>query len=386
MSEEAVNSSGEAGRAASEHAREGPPEAAEPAGGEVACARPSRWLAGLTGWSPALAALAIVLLYVIYVPLFINNCNRLAAGCQPPLIKEYLASHGLCACNPVCAIGLDDAARLWPGRFLWVFTTGVGLLANLLAVGVSLYVIWRSRAVETAGAAGGDARSRRAASRHVVYALLAFALIACGGLFVPPERMMSQMFQLLECTAKADLPLVTQTTNLANFISLAATVCVALASCAIVRAPGGGRRQGAAELAALMSRLRVLLYTGTAALVIYVLRVNIQANWALAYLSPQPDRKSEAALAMGNLASAFTSAQAASSTLLLAAIYIPAFFVLRARAVTLADEGLPPPKREQWLKDNGLSVSFTEHLPRIAAILGPLLAGPLGDLVSRLGK
>lgn len=54
--------------------------------------------------------------------------------------------------------------------------------------------------------------------------------------------------------------------------------------------------------------------------------------------------------------------------------------------MALADPRLTPPQREEWMREQGLSASFSHHLPRVAAILGPLLAGPLGDLLGRLGK
>jgi hypothetical protein len=330
---------------------------------------PRGWLARAARLSPALGALSILLVYLIFVPLFINKCSWLNANCTAPQIRAYLVSHELCACDEAggCAISLDAKARLWPGRFLWVFATGVGLLANLFAIGVALYTIWQLRA-----------------DRVLRYMLAALPLILCA-VFIPIRPMMSQMFELLECTAQADLPFVTRATHAANVFGLAATVCVATASCVVIRAPRG-RHQGVSELYALTGRLRALLYAGTCALVIYVLRVSIQANWALAYLPPSPpENKADApAVLMASLTSAFTSAQAASSTLLLAAIYIPAFIILRSRAVSLADPHMTPKAREDWLKENGLSVSFTEHLPKVAAILGPLIVGPLGELLGRL--
>lgn len=334
--------------------------------------RPDGWVSRAARLSPALGALAILLVYLIFVPLFINKCGWLDSRCGPPQIRTYLASQGLCACaeGGDCQISLDANARLWPGRFLWVFATGVGVLANLLAVGVGLYTIWQART-----------------DRVLVLTALTVFLLVVVGAFTPPGAMMSQMFELLECTAQADLPFVIRATHIANVFSVAATVCIATASCVLVRAPRGLRRQGVPELYALTERLRVLLYTGTCALVIYVLRVSIQASWALAYLPSSPEKKPyDPAVVMSSLTSAFTSAQAASSTLLLAAIYIPAFLILRSRAIALADPGLTPEAREKWLKERGLSVSFTEHLPRVAAILGPLLAGPLGDLLGRLSK
>lgn len=45
---------------------------------------------------------------------------------------------------------------------------------------------------------------------------------------------------------------------------------------------------------------------------------------------------------------------------------------------------LKPEDSEKTLKDQGLTFSFRESLPRLMAILGPLLAGPIGELVKHI--
>ena len=39
--------------------------------------------------------------------------------------------------------------------------------------------------------------------------------------------------------------------------------------------------------------------------------------------------------------------------------------------------------RESWIANHGLAFQFKEQLVRMAAVLGPLLAGPVGDLLIR---
>ncbi|HJQ35296.1 MAG TPA: hypothetical protein VJ866_24305, partial [Pyrinomonadaceae bacterium] len=276
---------------------------------------------------PALTAAAIFITYLVFYLLIIKRCDLISAGCRPLAIKDYLSANE--ACPSFSDIRIDDEARLWPGRILWAFVMGAGFIANLFAVGVSLRLIWKTRVGDFRGRT--RRRARRAASRAVAYTLLIFLLISGFGLFVRPESMASQMYELLACTAAADLPFVNVASVYANFINIGAAACVIIASCALISSPGGRRRQDERELAARMESLRALLYTGTAALVLAVLRVSVQANWALAYLAPEPDKRSAVAAAMARLASAVTSGQSASNTLFLAAVYVPAFLVLRAR-------------------------------------------------------
>lgn len=336
--------------------------------------------------SPAAAALTIIFTYLLLTGLLINNCRGVDENCAPPRIEGYLKAHSLCA--PAVPLPIDEAARFWPSRFMWVFSTGVLLLTNMLCVAVSLYMIWNSF-----GGNSADRPQARHYSRGAGHAAVGVTLLLSGLLVwflwwaAPPPVFMPQMHELLGCTAKADLPFVIELAYWTNVAGLAVTLCLVAASCAILAPPRRGRH-GALELAARMDRLRVLLYSGTLALVTAVLRVNVTTQWALSYLAPESDKDKVRVVAtkvIGELASAFTTTQAASNTLLLAAVYVPAFLVLRGRAARLADGRMPPPAREKWLKERGLSFSFSEYVPRIVAILGPLLAGPLGELLGRLG-
>lgn len=42
------------------------------------------------------------------------------------------------------------------------------------------------------------------------------------------------------------------------------------------------------------------------------------------------------------------------------------------------------PDPEEWMRAHGLSFPLKEHLTRIAALLSPLLAGPVSELLSFL--
>lgn len=342
---------------------------------------------------PLLASLAIFLTYVYLTERLVNRCSPPNGVCTPVLISQYLKGttdkegnpRPLCAAAP---LPTAEAIRLWPGRFLWVFATAALMLAGALCVIVSLHSIWKSIAARSLDKPYSRPHSRRVGAAAVGATLL-FAGAVVGWFWwkVTETEFMPQMAELLGCTAQADLPSVIGLAYWTNVISVAVTACLVLASCALL-VPPRGCGHGAPELAARMNRLRVLLYAGAAVLVVMVLRVRITTNWALSYLTPWSNddaARVEAAKAIGELTSAFTTAQSASNTLMLVAVYVPALLVLRRRAAALAGRGMPPPAREEWLKERGLSFSFSEFTPRIVAILAPLLAGPLGDLFGRLG-
>lgn len=64
-------------------------------------------------------------------------------------------------------------------------------------------------------------------------------------------------------------------------------------------------------------------------------------------------------------------------------MYFPAVLLLRARANELADLAKPEAP-DAWLTENGLGVSVSAWLPRIVAILAPLMAGPFVDILKSL--
>lgn len=71
-------------------------------------------------------------------------------------------------------------------------------------------------------------------------------------------------------------------------------------------------------------------------------------------------------------------------TLVLVAVYLPAAVVLQRRARVLDALPVDEAEKEKQLQQYGLSFSFTESLPRILAILGPTLVGPVGELLNRV--
>jgi hypothetical protein len=72
--------------------------------------------------------------------------------------------------------------------------------------------------------------------------------------------------------------------------------------------------------------------------------------------------------------------------MVLAAAYLPASYVLRARAAAIIGMSrVAPEVREKAVAGSGLTRSMGESIGRSAALLGPLLAGPIGQLVQSLG-
>jgi hypothetical protein len=130
------------------------------------------------------------------------------------------------------------------------------------------------------------------------------------------------------------------------------------------------------ELGKGMMSLNSILYASTLILIVGILFEKALLQWVFTVTS----RDEHTIKAAESFSAALLAYDGGFYTLLLAALYLPAAFVLRRRGAELVAHD---PKA---LEKYGLNFSFTESLPRMLAILGPLLAGPVGELFGRLSK
>jgi hypothetical protein len=129
-----------------------------------------------------------------------------------------------------------------------------------------------------------------------------------------------------------------------------------------------------------MKNLRLVLYAGTLLLVVAMLVKKSIYQWSLAYTS----QEAEAAKIAGNFVSSLLTIDGGFYTLVLAAAYFPAALVLQRRANLLANLPVEEAEKEKKFREYGLTFSFTESLPRNLAVLGPLLVGPVGELLTAM--
>ena len=153
-----------------------------------------------------------------------------------------------------------------------------------------------------------------------------------------------------------------------------------------------------------MKHLRIILYIGAVLLVIITFQQNVTLRWALAYLQPPPSAKDVSGFAFHSflfqrleiLVTNIVSSVGIMNSVLLAALYVPVAWVLHRRALRLSwlaihgakrsreagKETSPTKEQTEWMERQGLTFPLKDQLPKIAAILSPLLAGPLGQLLN----
>lgn len=335
---------------------------------------------GFVAATPLIALLVLGLFRVNFVGAFIH-CDRLSAGCRPVVIGNLFpagAAATLLTSDTNLLIENTPAKRTlqaarYSSRITWVFFVMTYMLLGLLALAVACGIVYKIFS---------DWNKRPA---FAVIIMLATSAAIGFTLYKNPESYMNVLKTLIQSTVKVDITNIFQVTNLVNSIGFALSFALVLASCAILLPPcKDSYPKGLKELSVRMNYLRTVLYVGTFLLVVGVLLMRSIFQLSLAFIPGIPGTEAGAEKIVESLTSSIVSGEAGFYTLILAGVYLPAAFILQGRARAL--KGLPeqPSEKDKILHDYGLNFSLTESLPRIIAILGPFLVGPVGELLRHL--
>ncbi len=133
------------------------------------------------------------------------------------------------------------------------------------------------------------------------------------------------------------------------------------------------------HLTTQMRHLNGVLNMGSALLVGGILHMSAWLRWPTSLLNDPTELA-----ALSETVLSITIFCGATFTLMLIATYGPAASYLSAQArhlAELAQQAGTIKDADRWLHDNHLSVTLGEQLPQISAILGPVLAGPVGSFL-----
>jgi uncharacterized membrane protein YhdT len=283
---------------------------------------------------------------------------------------------------------LGAAVRRHTARFVWSFFVGVGLLVSIAGWIAAALLLTR-----TPGERGRPYWLRLAC-------VFVPSLTVAGFLYLNPKILMNLMMDVFEATIanrKGELwdlnaPWVMQTVNafdIGTSLALVLACSVMLLPPRLATAGGAGeipptdaKEQLRLRLLPVTHRLRylrIVLYVATLLLVVGVLRMQSVMEWVLSFVKPE-----DAAILSG-LTGVASSVTGAFYSLVLAAIYLPSAYILRARAEGMIAEVAAPLEVKKEIRESAvLSHSLESVVPRIAALLGPLLAGPFANLLTRL--
>jgi hypothetical protein len=204
------------------------------------------------------------------------------------------------------------------------------------------------------------------------------------------------MYRLLQATIANESTLgmkaLPDVVNAMNALSGAGAVALAIGVWMLIR-PGAegqsdpcltGKAVVSNHLTVLLERstyLRIFLYVGTAGLVAGVLRMNATMTWMQAFLVPSDEP------ILDPLRITMVSVIGAFYSLMLASIYLPSVVILRERARTLINSAsITDDEKAVFRQQFDFPATFRDVFPRIVALLGPLLAGPIGEFLKNLAS
>ena len=306
---------------------------------------------------PLLAPTILIVTYVGFYSKFLICANN-SAACSPVSAKVIRA-----------AIKDPPEVAIYVARASWTFAGGLYLLACIAAL-------------FTAGLVMKEvfSKSNTRPPWQLISIIMLVALdVALLMSFWASKDGFSPAQQLLRATVGQGLPEINKYSRVFDAISLAATLSLACAASAILFQRDSQLEKE--ELRRRQTLLRYVLYVGGALLAIAVLQLSARLGWGASYLPAA----SPMAPLVKSLVEGIVNSMGTFYVLLMAAVYVPAALVLQSRVKQLAAREAPNDP-ETWLTENGFSLSFSQYLPRIVALLGPMLAGPLGDLLIRTSK
>jgi hypothetical protein len=267
-------------------------------------------------------------------------------------------------------------------RFVWAFFAGTSAMFSLACFAAAVVF---ARAAPRTGRLGANGRMLLALVPAVVTAL---------ALLRNPQQLLIMLHSLLRGTVAADpqlgMPAVAGVMNVLNALSLSSALALAITCCLLILPhPADDRPAPVAPAAELAQRLdtlettatwlRIILYVQTASMVAGVLRLSATLSWIEAFLVPGD------VAAFGGLRMTWTAMFGAYYSLMLAGMYLPAAYIIRERArAAIAAAPVPEATREKAYARPELSLTPGSALPRIAVMLGPVLAGPIGEFVKSL--
>lgn len=297
-----------------------------------------------------------------------QNLNRVLVA-DEPVIRELVPGEPLESIKKKEIMTAERTAAIYSGRLTFIFLAMAYFLICALAAAIGCFVIARSLAQTT-----------KHSTRWLLGAIgltVAFGL----SLYFRPDSILLIFDPLFRQTISHDLTTARDFMVKLNSFGFAVILFLTLAIGAILY-PGkaGAKPDDLKQLSRRMRNLQLILYVGTLMLIVGVLLIRSVYHWSLAFIL----REGPALKAADTFFSGLLTAEGGYFTLILAAVYLPAAFILRTRAELLT--GLPEaePEKEKVLQNYNLAFSLSQSLPRLAAILGPVLVGPIGEMFSRL--
>ena len=164
-----------------------------------------------------------------------------------------------------------------------------------------------------------------------------------------------------------------------NFLAAVTPVFLLLAGCAILSLPAIPYIiHDPNDIILRMHKLKDLVNVGSVFLVFGILHMNMWLNWAAGLFGD-----SKLSNYISGVAWSISTYWGVTFTLVLAVTYLPASAYLQIKAreqISRGELGKESKEVEEWLKENGLSFTFSNQIIQFIAIMSPFLATPIGNI------
>jgi hypothetical protein len=265
----------------------------------------------------------------------------------------------------------ETLSTIYSGRFVWIFFSSMSVLFCIIAL--SVFGLISSAWV-----------GRKSAICMVVLALIAGSFIS----YIDAAHFTVPLFENTIVSGVGGIASAVIVHQLINGLAYAATIAMVLTEGAILFqgkkeiVSSEDHKGGKMEiLARRRDHLQIVLYFSTVLLIVGVLRVKSGFTWSLTFMDV------DTAKIMTGLLTNAATVLGGFFTIMLASTYLPSAYVIHERAKILFRE-LNPNKSvgevAAEMEKEGFKLSFTDALPRIIAVAGPLLTGPAAELLKNL--
>lgn len=307
---------------------------------------------------PLIAPTILLVTHIVFYSRFLFCDQDSTTACSPVNSQAIVAS--------IKNLPAPDVA-IYVARASWTLANGLYLLACLTALFAAGFVMKE---------VFSKLDTKSPWPRIIIIMLVALNVSLLMSTWASHDTL-SPAQQLLRATVGQAEPAIhiNRLNRLFDAISLTATLSLAFAASAILF-QRDANLLGKEELRRRQTLLRYVLYVGAALLAIAVLALSARLGWGKSYLPSE----SPMATPVNDLVKGIVNSMGAFYALLMAAVYIPAALVLQSRVKQLALIEAPDDPNT-WLTTNGFSLSVSDYVRRIVALLGPMLAGPLGELL-----
>jgi hypothetical protein len=175
-----------------------------------------------------------------------------------------------------------------------------------------------------------------------------------------------------------------------HVIGISTVILLSVAAAASIVHDTGGSGGNIEGLASQRRGLRRVLFAGAAALLALLFVNSTLFDMPLALVPAKLENAANPLhVDLSSIKAGLMTYWGATQTLILISIYIPAAMILGARAESLAlraNPGKPAADRKKWLANNDIDPSWQKQLSDTLAVLSPLLAGILSNVLTGFGK